>query len=241
MLSHQDFEERRPYVQARFDARYKVAANGCWMWSGAKERWGYGRFYIGNRSEGAHRASWMLHRGAIPNGLIVCHRCDTPACVNPDHLFCGTHADNNSDRSLKLRSHAPFGKGGRKRKLTVEQVEVIRSDNRSCAELARLFGIHPNTVSKIRLNRTWKHVGQQAAKGRKPRRYSIARGGFIVCRRLDETGGLISPLRPSEHSHLEAAETAAAALANVKGCEVAVFQQVASIRPRMSSQISEAA
>lgn len=241
MLSPSDFETRRPVVQARFDARYRVTENGCWIWTGAKERWGYGRFYINGRSDGAHRASWMLHRGPIPDGLLVCHTCDTPACVNPEHLFCGTHADNNSDRSLKLRSHAPYGKGGRSRKLTEDQVQIARADNRSCAELGRLFGVHPNTISRVRLNRTWKHVGQPISASRKPRRFSTPRGGFIVCARLNPSAGLISALRPSEHSDLDAAQAAAVRLAAMRGCEVAVFQQVSSVLPASSADKFEAA
>ena len=85
----------------------------CWNWLGNR-RSGYGRFGIQGKSMGAYRASWLIHRGAIPEGMLVMHRCDNPRCVNPDHLQLGTHADNMADCRAKGRAGATGPKKGTK-------------------------------------------------------------------------------------------------------------------------------
>ena len=77
---------------------------GCWLWNGAKFENGYGAFSYRNKTVRAHRWSYNYWVGPIPDGLLVCHRCDTPACVNPDHLFVGTQRDNLDDREQKGRT-----------------------------------------------------------------------------------------------------------------------------------------
>ena len=88
----------------RFMAKVSPEPNsGCWLWVGAARQTGYGNFFLGSKSISAHRAAWLLHRGGIPDGMCVCHHCDVPSCVNPEHLFLGTHLDNMRDMDAKGR------------------------------------------------------------------------------------------------------------------------------------------
>ena len=97
-------------VQERFDDKYIPEPNsGCWLWVGASDKKGYGRFRT-DRKEGrsidiAHRFSWMLYVGPLEDGQPLLHKCDVPCCVNPDHLFIGSLADNNQDMAKKGRHH----------------------------------------------------------------------------------------------------------------------------------------
>lgn len=95
----------------RFEGKYMpVPEAGCWIWMACLDGAGYGRIGVGSKRDGtkralqASRASWMIHRGPIPKGLHVCHTCDVPACVNPDHLFLGTNKDNADDMVRKGRA-----------------------------------------------------------------------------------------------------------------------------------------
>lgn len=93
----------------------RVSDNGCWIFEGLRHEDGYGKVFSGSKYVGAHRYSWMYHKGGIPDGLSVLHKCDNPPCVNPDHLFLGTQLDNILDMRRKGReSHC-----GRRRKQEV--------------------------------------------------------------------------------------------------------------------------
>lgn len=133
----------------RFASRYIVDPSGCWLWTGQIQTTGYGGFYLEKkRAVLAHRYSYLIHRGS-PDGFQVCHTCDVRRCVNPDHLFLGTIADNQEDKRLKGRSAI---------KLTPEIVRKIRADTRTHALVARDFNISDVTVSSIKLRRTWRHI-----------------------------------------------------------------------------------
>jgi len=132
-----------------------VPEAGCWLWFGTDAGKGYGQFMAGGKVVKAHRFSWEIHNGPIPSGASVCHRCDTPQCVNPAHLFIGTNADNCRDRAVKGRAHRPRGGLNPMARLTSEQVALIRQDKRKRKVVANEYGVGPSCISKIRANQTW--------------------------------------------------------------------------------------
>lgn len=145
----------------RFWSRVKIDdALSCWEWTGAKTTAGYGHIIYRGKSRFAHRASYELHVGPIPDGLLVCHRCDNPSCVNPAHLFLGTNKDNVTDSVTKGRK--PQGETHVSAKLTECQVLEIRTrhaaGNITCKALALEFGVKRGTVEDIVHRKNWKHL-----------------------------------------------------------------------------------
>lgn len=114
---------------------------GCWLWTGTANERGYGRVYSGGRMWVAHRLSWTQANGPIPSGMFVCHKCDTPACVNPDHLFLGSPRDNVLDMVAKGRhreskkTHCTKG-----HELIGDNVRFDGRGQRVCVTCARLRG-----------------------------------------------------------------------------------------------------
>ncbi len=128
----------------------------CWNWTASLGGDGYGQFRVEGTIRLAHRVSYELEYGAIPSKLCVCHHCDNPPCVRPEHLFLGTRDDNNQDAIRKGRNAK--GRMVPQAKLTEEQVKSIRLDTRSRREIAKEYGLYYNTISKIRTRKLWAHV-----------------------------------------------------------------------------------
>lgn len=137
----------------------KVDKSGdCWLWTGAKNRDGYGTTNTIESNTLAHRVSFTLERGPIPSGLCVLHVCDVRDCVNPEHLFLGTRADNCRDRHAKGRTVLVpcFGTTNGKVSLTDDQVAEIRSlytPGKGATRLAEKFGVSHSTLINIAVGR----------------------------------------------------------------------------------------
>lgn len=138
----------------------------CWVWTAGMHATGYGIFdVLTPRCKRAHRYSYMLHNGPIPEGMYVCHHCDNRGCVNPAHLFLGTAADNNADRDAKGRnamSRLRQERGAQffcnTPKLTPDLVLEIRShltNGLSHRKIARMYGVGKSTISRIGTRESW--------------------------------------------------------------------------------------
>ena len=141
-------------LQERFEDKVIPDPNsGCWLWTASITSAGHGQFSLNGATVGAHRASYEFHIGQIPEGMWVLHKCDVPSCVNPDHLFLGTHQDNMDDMNVKGRS--THGTKHWAVKLTEGKVLEIRDDRRSCRVIARDYGISHSLVNKIKNYELW--------------------------------------------------------------------------------------
>ncbi len=138
-----------------------IRADGCWDWIGYRDKAGYGRLGLGGRRRGigkAHRVSWELHFGPIPEGLMICHKCDNPPCTNPEHLFLGTMGDNMRDMSRKGRAGRVFGPDNRRSRLTANAaMEIYRraASGEQMKKLSAEFGVTPPAVRDIVRGITW--------------------------------------------------------------------------------------
>lgn len=149
-------------VERRFWPKVRKTP-GCWLWVGSKTM-GYGQLGTGGDVSTkilAHRLSWLLHHGSIPEGVCVLHKCDVRACVRPDHLFLGTHRDNMLDAEVKGRARHPCGEEHSHAKLTEEGVRKarwLRQQGASIYRLAHQFGVSDVAMRNALIGRTWRCV-----------------------------------------------------------------------------------
>lgn len=150
-------------IKERFERLVaRIPESGCWLYLGPLSKSGYGKVTVDDqKTVRAHRWSWELRFGPIPEGMLVCHRCDVRSCINPDHLFLGTPTDNMLDMSRKGRSKKQNGSLNVCAKLDEEKVVEVRAlaaaGERGIA-IARRFGISDSNVSMIVKGISWKHV-----------------------------------------------------------------------------------
>lgn len=149
-------------VEKRFQLQHKKVGD-CWEWIGAVEKDGYGVFHAvidGILYKRAHRFSWAFHsKSHVPKGMLVCHSCDNPRCVNPAHLWLGTYADNHEDMTRKGRRRIEAkGELAHKAKLTEDQVKLILIDGRPYAQIAADYGVAGTTITSIKNRESWTHI-----------------------------------------------------------------------------------
>lgn len=150
-------------------ARTRVdEASGCWIWLKTRNRDGYGCLGFGGKQHLAHRLSYEVHCGPLPRGTSVCHHCDKPACINPDHLFLGTQADNISDMVAKGRQARGRRVSGAK--LNERDVSAIRAaigPRGLHTALAKKFGVSSQQIADIRKGKYWGYSIAPELKGEK--------------------------------------------------------------------------
>ena len=152
----------------RFNSRV-AKGNGCHLWLGSLDPCGYGTFSFNGKNTKAHRFAWSVKNGEIPKGMMICHHCDNPSCVNPDHLFIGTQFDNMRDMHDKNRhtmrdkswveKRAAYdGANNPNAKLTADIVRTIRSSTEKATVLAAQYGVHRNIIYGILKRTSWKNI-----------------------------------------------------------------------------------
>ena len=162
-------------MKQKLDGKYIPEPNsGCWLWMGATDKDGYGGFWDGRKTRRAHRASWELANGEIPEGLCVLHSCDVRSCVNPAHLWLGTNQENTADRDAKGRQakgpthfsrtkphRVVRGENHGRAKLTLKQVNEIRAiTSRTRADVAKEYGVSQQLISYVMTGVGWKEGGE---------------------------------------------------------------------------------
>ncbi len=153
---------RYPTFEQQLANVYTEPNTGCWLWPGVQHGKWYGRHTEKGVRKYAHRLSYEYHKGPIPEGLSVLHKCDVPLCINPDHLWAGTHLENVADMVAKNR-HAkersgPRGEGTANAKLNEAQVMEILGEQGRHGDIGKRYGVSQHAVSCIKRGATWKHV-----------------------------------------------------------------------------------
>lgn len=156
-----------PIYEERFKKRYfnyvekSKSTEGCWNWTGAGTKEGYGHISYKAKVKKSSRIMWEWIYGKIPNKMIICHNCDNPKCVNPDHLFLGTDAINRVDCMKKGRMKYFHGENCSQAKLKdfqVLEIKKLLKDGFSITELAKMYSMGKTTIAHIKNGDNWKHI-----------------------------------------------------------------------------------
>jgi hypothetical protein len=134
----------------------------CWPWKNSTAAGGYGMIRTKAGRLKAHRVAYRLAHGPLTEGMSVCHTCDNPACVNPAHLYQGTHKQNMRDRAARGRGGDLRGERNGRARLTDDDIRAIRASDATNVALAAAFGVSDVMVSKVRRGVAWRHVGGEA-------------------------------------------------------------------------------
>lgn len=135
--------------------------NQCWIWTGGKNKKGYGSLSYNGKTTIAHRLSYELYIGQIPNEMLICHHCDTPSCINPGHLFLGTNLDNSNDKFSKGRNKSSPGQRNGNSKLTDDQVRSIKKKLKNgvkVSDISKQYEVSETNISYIKKEKTWSHI-----------------------------------------------------------------------------------
>jgi len=153
----------------RFEEKYCPEPNtGCWLWTACVDSHGYGMFWLNGKLVLSHRVAYELYKGPIPDApecslhdtMSVCHTCDNPLCVNPAHLFLGTHQDNMKDMYDKDKQ--PKGEEHGNAKLTeAEALEIYHAEGTQ-TEIAKEYGVAQTTIGRIKNKQQWGHIHDEA-------------------------------------------------------------------------------
>ena len=150
---------KRGSTVERFERQYIPEPNsGCWLWTGSLSATGYGWLYAPPKNMvHAHTIAWEVYRGSR-QGLHVLHTCDMPSCVNPEHLYLGTHQDNMRDRDTRQRRKPPKGVLNGRATFTEDDIKAIRADSRWPRFIAAAYDVPVSTIKKIIYRQSWRHV-----------------------------------------------------------------------------------
>jgi HNH endonuclease len=142
--------------------RIIIDSKGCWIWQGAKTEGGYGHLYVDGYTQLAHRVMWTVVVGSIPDGMLICHTCDNPPCINPEHLFMGTVSANSRDMVQKGRGRGASRPGEKNPNHKISNDTVLRirqmfQEGMKPQKIADLLGLNNDHVSSITRGDRWSY------------------------------------------------------------------------------------